>query len=133
MSGKPAARVTDPTACPIPGHGNNPITSGSPDVFFDGLPAARQGDPTACGSALTSNLVANVFINGLPVATLDSVGNHGNVVVGGSGTVIIGNTRTAANIAALIALPIAPKICLPCLLLAASRNQTFVPLESLGV
>ena len=63
MSGKPAARVTDPTACPISGHGTNPIVSGSPDVLFDGLPAARQGDPTACGSGLASNLVANVFIN----------------------------------------------------------------------
>lgn len=31
MSGKPAARVTDPTACPIPGHGVNPIVSGSPE------------------------------------------------------------------------------------------------------
>ncbi len=133
MSGKPAARVTDPTACPIPGHGTNPIVSGSPDVLFDGLPAARQGDPTACGSGLASNLVANVFINGLPVATLGSVGNHGNVVVGGSGTVIIGNTHTAAAVAAPLALPVATKICLPCLLLAASRNQTFVPLESLGV
>ncbi|MGZ3014622.1 hypothetical protein AAER19_29185, partial [Pseudomonas aeruginosa] len=25
MSGKPAARVSDPTACPLPGHGSNPI------------------------------------------------------------------------------------------------------------
>lgn len=77
MSGKPAARVTDPTACPLPGHGTNPIVSGSPDVLFDGLPAARQGDPTACGSALVDNLVANVFIDGLPVATLGSTGVTG--------------------------------------------------------
>jgi uncharacterized Zn-binding protein involved in type VI secretion len=37
MSGKPAARVTDPTACPLPGHGTNPIASGSPNMNFDGL------------------------------------------------------------------------------------------------
>jgi uncharacterized Zn-binding protein involved in type VI secretion len=37
MSGKPAARVTDPTACPLPGHGTNPIANGSPNVNFDGL------------------------------------------------------------------------------------------------
>ena len=37
MSGKPAARVSDPTACPLPGHGSNPIVVGSADVFFDGL------------------------------------------------------------------------------------------------
>ena len=92
MSGKPAARVGDPTACPKTGHGNNPITSGSPDVLFDGLPAARQGDPTGCGSALTGNLIANVLINGKPVATLDSLGDHGNVIIGGSGSIIIGNT-----------------------------------------
>ncbi|PMZ46397.1 hypothetical protein C1X25_32135, partial [Pseudomonas sp. GW247-3R2A] len=51
MSGKPAARVTDPTACPLPGHGTNPIAAGSGDVFFDGLAAARQGDASACGGA----------------------------------------------------------------------------------
>ncbi|NQD97055.1 hypothetical protein HP532_30805, partial [Pseudomonas sp. CrR25] len=62
MSGKPAARVTDPTACPVPGHGTNPITAGSPDVQFDNLPAARQGDPTACGSALAGNVIPNVLI-----------------------------------------------------------------------
>src|SRR5690606_36028851 len=96
MSGKPAARVGDPTACPKTGHGNNPITSGSPDVLFDGLPAARQGDPTGCGSALSGNLIANVLINGKPVATLDSLGDHGNVIIGGSGSIIIGNTPVPA-------------------------------------
>src|SRR5690606_6572946 len=96
MSGKPAARVGDPTACPKTGHGNNPITSGSPDVLFDGLPAARQGDPTGCGSALTGDLIANVLINGKPVATLDSLGDHGNVIIGGSGSIIIGNTPVPA-------------------------------------
>lgn len=132
MSGKPAARVSDPTACPMPGHGTNPIVSGSPDVLFDGLPAARQGDTTACGSGLTGNLVSNVFINGLPVATLGSLGDHGNVVIGGSGTVIIGNTHTPSPVQSSFSLPLGTKLCLPCLLLAAKRNQTFVPLESLG-
>uniref|UniRef100_UPI001ABC34FA PAAR domain-containing protein n=1 Tax=Pseudomonas aeruginosa TaxID=287 RepID=UPI001ABC34FA len=50
MSGKPAARLGDPTACPLPGHGSNPIVGGSPDVFFDHLSSARQGDATACGA-----------------------------------------------------------------------------------
>jgi len=95
-SGKPAARQGDPTACPLPGHGNNPISGGSPDVLIDGQPAARAGDPTACGSTLAGNLVPNVLINGLPVATLGSLGSHGNVVIGGSGTVIIGNSFTPA-------------------------------------
>ncbi|MCC6075340.1 PAAR domain-containing protein [Pseudomonas sp. GCM10022188] len=96
MSGQPAARLGDPTACPVPGHGTNPIAAGSPDVLFDGLPAARQGDASACGGAMSGNLIANVLINGQPAAVLGSVGSHGNVVVGGSGTVIIGNRYTPA-------------------------------------
>lgn len=94
MSGKPAARVSDPTACPLPGHGTNPIAAGSGDVFFDGLAAARQGDASACGGALVGDLVATVLINGKPAATVGSVGAHGNKVTAGSGTVIIGNSHT---------------------------------------
>lgn len=96
MSGKPAARLGDPTACPLPGHGSNPIAAGSPDVLFDGLPAARLGDVSACGGAMSGNVIANVLINGQPAAVLGSVGSHGNVVVWGSGTVIIGNSYTPA-------------------------------------
>ncbi|TCD22656.1 type IV secretion protein Rhs [Pseudomonas sp. IC_126] len=96
MSGKPAARLGDPTACPKTGHGNNPIATGSPDVLFDSLPAARLGDATGCGSALSGNLIPGVLINGKPAATLGSVGAHGDVIVGGSGTVIIGNYPVSA-------------------------------------
>lgn len=96
MSGKPAARVSDPTACPLPGHGTNPIAAGSGDVFFDGLPAARQGDASACGSALVGDLATTVLINGKPAATVGSVGAHGNKVTAGSGTVIIGNSHSPA-------------------------------------
>lgn len=96
MSGKPAARVTDPTACPLPGHATNPIAAGSGDVFFDGLPAARQGDASACGGAMVGGLATTVLINGKAAATVDSVGTHGNKVVAGSGTVIIGNSHSPA-------------------------------------
>jgi hypothetical protein len=61
---KPAARITDPTNCPIPGHGPKAIASGSPDVFFDGLAAATKGDTCTCGSALASAVSSTVFING---------------------------------------------------------------------
>lgn len=133
MSGKPAARVSDPTACPVPGHGTNPIVSGSSDVLFDGLSAARQTDSTACGSALAGNVIPNVLINGLPATTIGTVGNHGNVVIAGSGTVIIGMGGGGAAFAPVAPLEIkAPTLCLPCLLLAAQRNATFVPLENLG-
>lgn len=90
MSGKPAARVSDPTACPIPGHGTNPIVAGSPDVLFDSLPAARMGDPTGCGSTLSSAVIPTVLINGKPATVLGTVGSHGNPVIAGSGTVLIG-------------------------------------------
>ncbi|MDG9923387.1 MULTISPECIES: PAAR domain-containing protein [unclassified Pseudomonas] len=90
MSGKPAARLGDPTACPVPGHGTNPIAAGSPNVLFDGLPAARMGDASACGGALSGNVIPTVLINGKPATTIGSVGSHGNVVVAGSGTVLIG-------------------------------------------
>jgi uncharacterized Zn-binding protein involved in type VI secretion len=96
MSGKPAARLNDPTACPIPGHGNNPIAAGSPDVLFDGLPAARQGDPSACGGALASAVIPTVLINGKPATTIGTVGSHGNVVTAGSGTVLIGTSGGGA-------------------------------------
>lgn len=100
MSGKPAARVTDPTACPLPGHGTNPIAVGSPNVLFDGLPAARQGDPSACGGAMASNVIPNVLINGMPAATVGTIGSHGNVVVSGSGTVVIGTSHSPAPFSA---------------------------------
>lgn len=96
MSGKPAARLNDPTACPLPGHGNSPITAGSPDVLIDGLAAAREGDATACGATLSDGLIPNVLINGMPVAVLGSIGTHGNAVTGGSGTVIIGTSGGGA-------------------------------------
>ncbi|MDO7926806.1 PAAR domain-containing protein [Pseudomonas sp. KFB-139] len=105
MSGKPAARVSDPTACPVSGHGTNPIAAGSGDVFFDGLPAARQGDASACGGALVGDLATTVLINGKPAATVGSVGSHGNKVTAGSGTVIIGNSHTPVPFVPPLPLP----------------------------
>ncbi|MGY2292635.1 PAAR domain-containing protein [Pseudomonas sp. SDO528_S397] len=93
---KPAARITDPTSCPIPGHGPKAIATGSPNVFFDGLAAASQGDTCTCGSALSSGLSSTVFINGKNAALQSSGGTHGNIVIGGSGTVIIGDSHTPA-------------------------------------
>ncbi|MBX8493090.1 PAAR domain-containing protein [Pseudomonas lijiangensis] len=94
---KPAARITDPTSCPLPGHGPKAVASGSPDVFFDGLAAATKGDTCTCGSILTSAVSTTVFINGKNAALVGTVGTHGDVVVGGSGTVIIGDSHTPAT------------------------------------
>lgn len=100
MSGKPAARQTDPTSCPLPGHGTNPIAVGSPSVFFDSLPAARETDVSACGSPLVSGLSSTVIINGLHAATVGSGGSHGDTVIMGSGTVIIGDSHAPATFTA---------------------------------
>ena len=110
MSGKPAARLGDPTACPKTGHGTNPIAAGSPDVLFDGLPAARMGDASACGGAMASAVIPNVLIDGKPAAVVGSVGNHGNVVTAGSGTVVIGSSHNAAPFLAPTALGIAKAV-----------------------
>lgn len=104
---KPAARLSDPTSCPVPGHGVNPVASGSGDVLFDSLPAARQGDPSACGSPLVGALASTVLINGRPAATVGSVGAHGNTVIAGSGTVLIGGSHSAAPFIAPLPLDIA--------------------------
>ncbi len=90
MSGKPAARLSDPTSCPIPGDGTPAITSGSPDVLFNNLPAARLGDAAGCGQAISGAFSSTVFINGRNATMLGSTLSHGGVVIGGSGDVLIG-------------------------------------------
>lgn len=97
MSGKPAARVGDPSLCPLPGHGGTPITAGSPDVLIDGQPAARLGDPTGCGGALAANCSPTVLINGQPAAVQGATGAHGNTVSTGSATVFIGMGSAASH------------------------------------
>lgn len=90
MSGKPAARLSDPTACPKKGHGPNAVASASSDVIIDGLPAARMGDATECGSAIVGAVSGTVFINGQNAAVAGSTGSHDDVITAGSGTVLIG-------------------------------------------
>lgn len=98
MPGKPAARATDQTSCPKHGDDTNVITSGSPDVLFDGLAAARLGDQCTCGQTLSGGFSSTVLINGRNAMTLDSTTDHGGVIVGGSGTVIIGDVYTPAPV-----------------------------------
>jgi uncharacterized Zn-binding protein involved in type VI secretion len=49
------ARLGDNTACPLPGHGVNPIVSGDGTLLVDGKPVARMGDVTACGAVLIAS------------------------------------------------------------------------------
>lgn len=97
MSGKPAARLGDPTQCPQTGHASQRLVSGATDVLFDGKPAARLGDTSSCGSPLSSQLVSNVLINGRPAAVLGSVGAHGDRITAGSPTILIGNQPGSAE------------------------------------
>ena len=48
------ARKGDLFACPIPGHGVNPIIQGSGKWKCEDAAIARHGDLTACGAALIS-------------------------------------------------------------------------------
>jgi len=54
VNGRPAARLGDLHACPIPGHGLTPIVTGSMDTFTEGLPNARMGDLAACGAVIVT-------------------------------------------------------------------------------
>lgn len=91
---KPAVRLGDRINCPRKGHGTNPIQSGSPDVFFDGMPAARVGDKTACGDTIAEG-ISDVLINGMPAAFLGCATAHGGIIVSGSSDIFIGTAEVA--------------------------------------
>ncbi|NCB57632.1 MAG: hypothetical protein EOM46_09030 [Gammaproteobacteria bacterium] len=84
------ARASDSHACPQKGHSVNTISSGSDDVFINGLPVARVGDSTSCGATIVAGS-STVFINGKPAALLGSATSHGGVIISGSGNVLIGD------------------------------------------
>ena len=52
VNGRPAARMGDMHACPIPYHGVTPIVTGSLKTTTDGRPNARIGDVTGCGAVI---------------------------------------------------------------------------------
>ncbi|MGI0118566.1 PAAR domain-containing protein [Zooshikella sp. RANM57] len=96
MSGKPVARVGDTNACDD--HKPNAISTGSPNVFFNGIPVARMGDKTACDDTIVEG-IPNILINGQPIAHVGSKTAHGGVIVSGSPTIIVGSGAGGASIA----------------------------------
>lgn len=56
IKGKQVARVGDLVACPIPGHGVNPIIEGDANFIDEGKSVALQGHKSACGCSLISTL-----------------------------------------------------------------------------
>lgn len=103
--GNPAARVSDTNACPIPGHGSNPVATGSPDVLINNLPSARVGDQTACGDTIAVG-ISTILVNGMPIAHLGSATVHGGVIISGSGDVLLGTSGGGATVSPVIPLQI---------------------------
>lgn len=89
MAAKPAARLSDTNSCPLPGHGSNPIATGSSDVLINNLPTARIGDTSSCGDTITVG-IPTILVNGKPIAFLGSATAHGGVIISGSGDVLVG-------------------------------------------
>ena len=97
-----AARLGDIAS----GHGcfpPSPITSGSGDVFINGIPAARVGDsaaPHGCkdcpphGRNIAAGS-ATVFINGRPASRIGDAISCGGSISAGSGNVFIGDQGSA--------------------------------------
>jgi len=97
--GKPAARLGDKINCPQKGHRTNPIKTGSPDVFFNGMPAVRVGDKTACGDTITEGC-SSVLINGKPAAFLGCSTAHGGIIINGSSNIFIGDEHGTTKVEA---------------------------------
>jgi uncharacterized Zn-binding protein involved in type VI secretion len=96
---KPAARVTDPHACPstdfgMPHVGGPILPPGSADVSIEKAPAARQEDRAKCEAGPPARIVAgsgSVTINGRPAARQGDATEHGGAIGAGAGTVTIGD------------------------------------------
>jgi uncharacterized Zn-binding protein involved in type VI secretion len=56
VGGIPVACVGDACSCPIPGHGNCTIASGSSRNRIQGVLIAFEDDVTSCGAKLKSSL-----------------------------------------------------------------------------
>lgn len=96
-----AARLTDKSSCPSDSHGNiccphsviGPATTGSPDVYINGLSALRVGDSgvhsSCCGpnTWVCSEGSSTVFINGIPAVRKGDGTTH----CGGAGTIVTGS------------------------------------------
>ena len=88
--GKPAARLTDLHACPIPGHLVGPIVTGCYTVLTCSLPQARMSDVGHCGATMFMGSMT-VLVGSSPAARLGDVSAHGSVITGPCAlTVLIG-------------------------------------------
>ena len=100
----PAARVTDPHACPAVGpgpHVGGPIlpVDSSPNIFINGLPAAIVGTLATCDGPPDAIIhgSSTVFFNGKPAARMGDMTLHGGFIIGGSPNVIIGDAGSGGS------------------------------------
>ncbi|WP_082422583.1 PAAR domain-containing protein [Aquimarina longa] len=108
MTSKPIAVVGSMHSCPMytgstPHIGGAIITSAAPGVTINGQAIALQGDSCACVGA-TDMIVqgsSGVFINGIPIATVDCKTAHGGVITTG----IPGVTLTTTSPETVLTLP----------------------------
>ncbi len=61
ISGIGIARVGDSVACPIQGHGVNPIVEGASGFMIGGRMVALHGHHSACGCTLIASLSTATF------------------------------------------------------------------------
>jgi uncharacterized Zn-binding protein involved in type VI secretion len=88
---KPAARITDPHACPVHGPGVvGPVTM--PNIMFGMIPAARVTDICVCWGG--PNPVAmgsvTVMIGMIPVARIADPTSHGGAIAMGLPSLLVG-------------------------------------------
>lgn len=98
----PAARVSDPHACPVveqgdPHVGGPILPEGDPTVLIGFMPAARVGDGVFCKGATDAVAAGSptVLIGHKQAARLGDPTTHGGVVVGGCPNVRIGGSAQA--------------------------------------
>ncbi|WP_272932508.1 PAAR domain-containing protein [Sulfidibacter corallicola] len=84
--GKPAARFTDTTVCPMPMHGAGAIYMGAKTVVINKQAAARVGDLAMCpGTAAQAQTMSNAKSSGSPMAGSGCDNNKCSEGPGGSG------------------------------------------------
>ena len=100
----PIATVGSNQLCPMctgpTPHVGGPVAQGSANVFVGGLPVATVGSLCTCVGPPSTIIQGDgrVFVNGMPVATMNSMTSHGGAVVNGDPTVIVGTKMPSPSV-----------------------------------
>lgn len=126
--GRPAARVTDKTICPmvtgtVPHVGGPIVPPCQVNVLVGGLPQARVGDKSICAAGGPSAIITGsptVLVGGRPAARIGDMHAHGGTIVTGCPTVLIGEAGGVGPVGASIS------VAKPCFKAAAEAGSAFV-------